>query len=89
MPEPAYLSDELDLTDAEKAAAENLGRTPGTELPTTTALLKLIQKHGKAAETDGILDVALLLPLEDYEKVRDAYKRAPDNHYRPIVRRKR
>lgn len=89
MTDAAYLSDELDLTDAQRASAESLGRTPGTKPPTTTELLRMIAKHGKDVETDGILDVALLLPLEDYRKVEAAYKRAPDRRTFGKVRRKR
>jgi hypothetical protein len=81
----AYLSDELGLSEADKAGVEQLARTPIVD-PDTGAiigtlgtasvdeLLASIKRHGKI---DGILQSAWALPLWQYREVEEAWRDAP------------
>lgn len=70
--EPAYLSEELDLTDAERIGAAHTAQLTG--IPTKQELLDTIERHG---QVDGIVESALLLPLADYYEVFETWTAAP------------
>lgn len=72
MSELAYESDKVDLTEAERAGARHDAAV--CEQPSVSELMKCIKRSGKV---DGIVEAALGLPVEQYERVRDAWKRAP------------
>lgn len=78
---PAFYS--LDLSEFEKAAAryDYLNYGP----PNASLLIECIEKNGKI---DGVLESARLLPLREYNRVKDIWDNAvePD---RPIRRKKR
>jgi len=72
MSEPAYLSEELDISSADKVAAFNLATTPGSRQPTADELIESLQRNG---QDQSILEVALALPLEEYRRVEEVYRR--------------
>lgn len=77
MPDPAYLSEELDLDPADMVAAYNLATTPGSTRPTADDLIASLQRNG---QDQAILEVALQLPLEEYRRVEEVYRRTPRQH---------
>ncbi len=74
MADPAYLSEELGLSSADKVAAFNLATTPGSRQPTADELIQSIKRNG---QDQAILEVALPLPLEEYRRVEEVYRAAP------------
>ena len=80
---PAYLSDELGLSEAERAGVEDLARSVGRA--SLDGLLATIQRNGRI---DGVLQAALTLPLAEYRTVENAWKSAPLPE-RPKTRRRR
>lgn len=72
MPEPAYLSEELDLDPVDKVAAFNLATTPGSTQPTADELIESLQRNG---QDQTILECALALPIEDYRRVEEVYRK--------------
>jgi hypothetical protein len=75
MTDLAFQSDELDLTDAEKAQARHEYAQFGPVSADT--LCCLLRDAGY--RRDGVMESALLLPLEDYRVVEELYKSLPDN----------
>lgn len=67
----AYESDELDLSEAERASVRDLASTPGTEQPTAGELIEKLRKDGR---DQAVLECALALPLEDYYRVEEVYR---------------
>jgi hypothetical protein len=78
---PAYLSDELGLSEEDKAGVELLARTPikdpdtgkqiGTlGVPSMEELLACIHRNGRA---DGIIESARALPLWQFRRVEEAW----------------
>lgn len=82
--EPAFLSDELDLTESDKASGWHDLATAG--LPTKAALLATVEREG---QVEGILEAARLLTLEEYREIEAAWKAAPTPKLPKIRRRKR
>lgn len=80
----AFLSDELDLTEAERVGAANVYNSVGAA--SRAELMETIRRHGKI---DGIVESALLLPLADYYDVVAAWNDAPVPDKPKIRRRKR
>lgn len=72
MSDAAYLSDELDLTDVQKIEVWNLACTPGTTQPTADELIASLQRNG---QDQAILECALPLPLEEYRRVEEVYRK--------------
>lgn len=85
MPELAYESDELDLTEAERASARNDIRM-GFE----SSEADLLNTIGRRGQLDGVMEAALGLPLDGYRRVEEAFKAAPpaDNAPTKTWRRK-
>jgi hypothetical protein len=87
---PAYLGDELSLSEEEKVGVELIARTPVKDeagnltgylgAASMEDLLRCIQPHGQA---DGIIETAWALPLWQLRKIEEASRTAP----RPNVRR--
>ena len=81
---PAYMSDELGLSEADKAGVENVARTEIRDdagnvigrlgAATVDELMRCVRRHGKVA---GIIESALALPLFEYRAVEDAWRKAP------------
>lgn len=67
----AYESDELDLTESERASVRNLASTPGSEQPTASVLIAKLRKDGR---DQAVLECALGLPLEEYYRVEEVYR---------------
>lgn len=72
MPEPAYLSEELGLSAVDKVCAFNLATTPGSRLPTADELIASLQRNG---QDQSVLEVALALPLNEYRRVEEVYRK--------------
>ena len=72
MSEPAYLDEELGLSPVEKVAAFNLATTPGSRQPTADELIASLQRNG---QDQAILEVALALPIEEYRRVEEVYRK--------------
>jgi hypothetical protein len=80
---PAYLSDELGLSEEEKAGVEQITRTPIKDdagnftgylgAASMDSLLRCIERNGRAA---GIIETAWALPLWQYRKVEEAWRAA-------------
>lgn len=84
MTELAFESEELDLNDAERACARSEYRQFG---PANAAeLIAGLRRNGH--KTDGYVESALCLSLEDYRRVVEVHKSLPDPP-RPMIRRKR
>lgn len=83
MSELTYESDEVELTEAERAGVRHDAQV--CKQPTVRELLKCIRRNGKV---DGIVEAALGLPVEQYRRVEDAWKRAPVPD-QPKTRRRR
>jgi hypothetical protein len=87
---PAYLSDELGLSEEEKVGVELIAKTPikdeaGNVIGHLGAasmgdLLRCIERNARA---DGIIENAWALPLWQFRKIEEASRAAP----RPNVRR--
>lgn len=84
MEEPAFLSEELDLDENERIGAAHTAMTTG--VPSKNALLETIRKEG---QVDGVLESALLLPLQDYRDIEEVWKAAPKPKLPKIRRRKK
>lgn len=82
--EPAFLSDELDLTESDKASGWHDLATAG--VPTKAELLATVEREGKV---EGILEAARLLSLEEYREIEAAWKLAPTPKLPKIRRRTR
>lgn len=69
--QPAFLSDDLDLDEVDKACARydyiNFGPASSAEL------IECIHRNGRI---DGIIECALLLPLRDYYRVKAVWENA-------------
>jgi hypothetical protein len=78
---PAYLTDELGLSEADRAGVENIARTEIKDESGTMIgrlgpakredLLRCIQRHGRVG---GIIETAWGLPLRDYRAVEQAWR---------------
>jgi hypothetical protein len=87
---PAYLSDELGLSEDEKVGVELIAKTPiKDEAGNVTGYLgvasmdelpRCIERNGQA---DGIIETAWALPLWQFRKIEEAWRAAP----KPKVRR--
>jgi hypothetical protein len=87
---PAYLSDELGLSEEEKVGVELIAKTPIKDgagnvtgylgAASMEDLLRCIQRNGQA---DGIIETAWALPLWQFRKIEEAWRAAP----RPNVQR--
>lgn len=82
MSEPAYMSDELGLTEAQRIDVEQAAKV--APQPTAAELLACIRRNGRV---DGILESALGLPLADYRNIKAAWLAAPIPD-RPRTRRR-
>jgi len=77
----AYVTDELGLSEADRASVENIAKTEirdgdghviGRLGPAKREdLLRCIERHGKVA---GIMESAWALPLWEYRRVEDAWQ---------------
>lgn len=82
--EPAWRSEELDLSEVEKTCAASMYRQFG---PVPAAeLIMTLERAGYRVE--GVLETAYMCPLEDFRRVEAAFKRLPEQP-RPKIRRKR
>jgi hypothetical protein len=80
---PAYLTDALGLSEAEKWSVANILRTPvkntdGVQVdvlgpPKLRALLRCIERNGQVG---GILESAWALPLAEYRQIEAAWRAA-------------
>ncbi len=80
--EPAYESDELDLSETDRISARHAMAVAGGVQPSLTKLLELLKRDG---QDPALLECALGLPLEQYRKFEAAYKRTP--RPRRVIRR--
>lgn len=80
--EPAYESDELDLSDTERISARHLARVAGGEQPSLTKLLACLKRDG---QDPALLECALGLSLKQYREFEAVYKRTP--RPRRVIRR--
>lgn len=75
----AFQSDELDLTDADRAAArqqyQQLQAGQLGEFPTAAKLIEGLRKRG--VRDDTYLTSALVLDLDEYRRVEEVYKGLP------------
>lgn len=84
MAEPAFESDELQLSEAEKVGARMMYAQFGP--PSEEVLIKNLRRIGHKA--DGYLETALGLPLDAYKRVLEVYKSLPAPPQRSYRRRK-
>jgi hypothetical protein len=82
MSELAFQTDELGLSDADKACCVHEYRMFGPQSADT--LIQGLRRHGY--KVDGYLESARLCPLEDYLRVEEVYKALPEQP-RPKIRR--
>lgn len=80
--EPAYESEELDLTETERVSARHTAAVAGKQ-PSLTVLLECLKRDGQDV---ALLECALGLPLEQYRKFEQQYKRTP--RPRRVLRRR-
>lgn len=71
MPLLAFQEDELDLDEAEKAAARQLYMTPGSVQPSASELIEKLRKDGR---DQAVLECALGLPLDEYRRVEEVFR---------------
>lgn len=79
----AFQDEEVELTEAERACARHLYVNVG---PTTADTL--IEKLRKDGRDQAVLEVALLLPTDEYRRVEEVYREV-DPPPRPKIRRRR
>lgn len=84
MSEVAFRSEELGLSDAEQAGALHEYRQFGP--PTVGSLVAILRRNGY--RTDGVLESARLLSLEEYREVEAVYKSLPEQPQGKIRRRR-
>jgi hypothetical protein len=81
---PAYLSDELGLSEEEKVGVELIAKTPIKDAADNVTgylgaasmddLLRCVERNGRA---DGIIESAWALPLWQFRKLEEAWRAAP------------
>jgi hypothetical protein len=92
---PAYLSDELDLNEAERAGVRNIASTPivedGNVIGTLgrTSMDELLACVERSGQVDGIIETAWALPLWKFRKVEEAWRAAQTPQQQARQARKR
>jgi hypothetical protein len=90
---PAYLSEELELSEDEKVGVELIAKTSIKDsagkltgylgVASMEDLLRCIERNGRA---DGIIETAWALPLWQFRKVEEAWRAAPKTKMRRAER---